>query len=433
MITYTRTRIFITALLLLGLSKVTAAQDHIHSLEPDTEPIHLRVLFEQDPSSNATISWTTTEEGSFSVVYYDTEPRNGNVGDYRFKSENVRTGAYSLRSEEKEAGMESWYHHAELEDLEPSTTYYIVAETEGDRTDEYHFITAAEDDRDIGLLVGGDSRIGDQRTDPDNPRRQMNKVMCGLLEENPQILALMHSADYTNRAYWSQLYYWLKDHTEMTTTEDGRLLPIIPSRGNHDLDVGFEEMFNWPGEDGVDTYFTSSLSDQVSLIVLNTEISLGGDQRIWLDKQLSNLRPHKRWIMPVYHRTSYPSVRSYQSGEGRRLNWVSLFEKYNVDLVGEGHDHSLKRTVPIRGNEMRAEGIVYIGDGGLGVAPRDVVSDRWYLQKPGMAESVHNVHMLEFKKDEIHGRGFSIDSEVLDEFFIPADHKERIEYYKSLF
>lgn len=429
----TNTRFFISVLLVFGLWNVTVAQDHIHPLEPDTEPIHLRVLFEHNPANEATISWTTTEEGSSSVVYYDTEPRDGDVEDYRYKSDNVHTGPYSLRSEEEEAGMDSWYHHAMLEDLEASTTYYIVVETDGDRTDEYHFITAPDDDREIAVLVGGDSRIGGQRTEPDNPRRQMNEVMSELLEENPHIVALVHSADYTNRAYWSQLYYWLNDHTEETTTRDGRLLPIIPTRGNHDLDVGFEEMFNWPGEGDVDTYFTSHLSEQVSLVALNTEISLSGDQRIWLEEQLSELRPRKRWVMPVYHKTSYPSVRAYQSGEGRRRSWVPLFEEYNVDLVAEGHDHSLKRTVPIRGNEMQADGIVYIGDGGLGVSPRDVVSDRWYLQEPGLTQSVHNVHMLEFKEDEIHGRAFSIDSEVLDEFFVPADHEERIEYYQSLF
>jgi len=425
-----KTHCFLTLLLFFGLWQVTIAQNHIHSLDPDTQPIHLRVVFQQNPANEVTISWTTTGEGTSSIVYYDTEPRDGDVNNYANKNSDVRIGSYTLLSEEEEAGMNSWYHHTVIEDLEPSTTYYIMVETDGDRTDEYHFVTAAGDDRKVAILVGGDSRVGDQRTDPENPRRQMFKVMSDLVEENPHILAFASTADYTNRAYWSQLYYWLKDYTEMTTTRDGRLLPIVPSRGNHDTDVGFEEKFNWPG-DGRDSYYTSHLSEDVALIALNSTISLRGDQREWLEDQLAELRPQKRWIMPFYHHPAYPSVRSYASGQPRRGSWVPLFEEYNVDIVAEGHDHALKRTVPILRNEVDPRGIVYIGDGGLGVSPRVVVEQRWYLQEPGMTISMDNVHLLEFSSDALNGRGFDNQGEVADEFYIPADRQERIEYFES--
>jgi hypothetical protein len=102
--------------------------------------------------------------------------------------------------------------------------------------------------------------------------------MAALLEEHPHIIALAHTADYTNRAYWSELYYWLNDHFETTTTSSGRLLPIIPARGNHDLDVGFEEKFWWPDREN-DYYFTTHLSSQVALITLNSTISRGAPSR----------------------------------------------------------------------------------------------------------------------------------------------------------
>jgi hypothetical protein len=79
--------------------------------------------------------------------------------------------------------------------------------------------------------------------DEENARRGMNARMSKLLQENPKIIALAHSGDYTNSGHWSELYYWLNDHFEKTTTPCSRLLPILPARGNHNILGGFEEIF----------------------------------------------------------------------------------------------------------------------------------------------------------------------------------------------
>src|SRR3546814_18673482 len=57
---------------------------------------------------------------------------------------------------------------------------------------------------------------------------------------------------------------------------------------------------------------------------------------------------------------------------------------------------------------------VYIGDGGLGVRPRDVDPTRWYLKPPGIAKSVHNVHLVDYstKQITIHARSEEHTSEL---------------------
>ncbi|REL39091.1 hypothetical protein DYD21_03800 [Rhodohalobacter sp. SW132] len=419
----------ITVIVLLAKGSSEEIPEHVIQLEPSSEPIHIRVLFEQNPATEAQVSWTTTAEGDNHILYFDTEPRGGEASAYRFSSEDIHSGKYSLRPEEE--GMDSWYHHAYMSNLEPNTSYYVMVETDESKSDEYYFITAPDDDRSVALLMGGDSRVGHSRIEEDNNRRKMNERMKQLFEEHPHILALAHTADYTNRAYWSELYWWLKDHYETTTASDNRLLPIIPSRGNHDLDVGFEEKFYWPNREN-DFYYATQINSETVMIVLNTEISISGDQKDWLEQTLKEVRPNNRNVAVMFHKPLYPSVRAYDGSERRRRAWGPLLEEHGVDFVAVGHDHALKRTVPILNEKADPNGIVYIGDGGLGVSTREVVSDRWYLQSPGMTKSAYNVHFVEFNEDHIGITAFGMNGDVLDEFMIPADREERTSYYESI-
>lgn len=423
-------RLLALSILLVCFFSITLAQDpHIVPLAKSTKPLHVYVQFESHPDREAVVSWATTLPGKNHVLYYDTKPRNGKTDEYANQFKNIHSGAYTLRKEEK--SMESYYHHAYLNNLKPSTRYYITVESDGERLGEYSFITAPADNRTVTLFIGGDSRLGNDRVEDDNARRRMNSVMRNLFEEDSNIIALAHTADYTNQAYWSQLFYWLKDHFERTTTTDKRLLPIFPSRGNHDMDIGFEEMFWWPNRQN-DFYYTANLNKSTSIVILNTEISINGDQRVWLENELQTLRPKKRWLGALYHRPAYPSVRAYEDGESRRRAWVPLFEKYKLDLVSSGHDHSMKRTVPILDVQASANGIVYIGDGGLGVRPREVDPSRWYLKPPGIAKSVHNVHVVDYSAKEITIKAYGIEGETLDHFVIPLNRQARAKHYQQL-
>lgn len=397
-----------------------AAASTIRPLDASAAPIHLRVQFEANPAREAVVSWTTTLEGTSHMLYVDTEPRGGDLEAYAQQFTSMHSAPYTLLPEEDEAGMHAWSHNVFLGGLRPETKYYMVAVSDGEASKERHFITAPASDRPFRVLFAGDSRVGDSRTDPGNNRRKVNALMRELLEKHEDIIALVHGADYTNRAYWSQLYFWLNDHYEKTTTAAGRLLPIIPSRGNHDLDVGFEEKFWWPNRAN-DYYYATALNSESVLITLNSTISRGGDQRDWLENQLQSLRGEKRWIAVQYHHPAWPSVRAFASGAAQQLSWVPLFEQYQIDLGLESHDHALKRTVPIYANEPNPDrGIVYIGDGGGGVNPRDPDPERWYLE---VAENPHHVHMLHFAADKLHVQAIDIDRAVRDDFTLVQDRR----------
>src|SRR3546814_18101454 len=112
-------------------------------------------------------------------------------------------------------------------------------------------------------------------------------------------------------------------------------------------------MFWWQNTP-IDFYDTAILDENAARVILNTEISINGNQRVWLEKELETLSRKNRWLVAMYHRPAYPSVRAYEDGESRRRAWVPLFEEHQLDLVSSGHDHSMKRTVPILNEIGRA-------------------------------------------------------------------------------
>lgn len=74
------------------------------------------------------------------------------------------------------------------------------------------------------------------------------------------------------------------------------------------------------------------------------------------------------------------------------------------------------RTVPIRKGKHDPTGIVYIGEGGLGVGQRRPKKDRWYLKAPGMASAAHHVHVLSFLPDRLDLKAIGMDGSTIDEY-----------------
>ncbi|MBT3637933.1 MAG: metallophosphoesterase family protein [Opitutae bacterium] len=347
-------------------------------------PSQWRVIWTEEPSTRATISWTTAKKGSVHKVRYGIRSTGIAELSTSQSQEAQRSDAYSSAKGE-------YYHHARISGLKPSTTYDFEIESDGKKSPVMHFTTAPADDREFRLLFGGDSRTGIVS------RGQVNLLMVDLSEKDDQLIAFAHGGDYiVSGKSWSQWSTWLSQH-ELTVAKSGKVLPIIPTRGNHDGGPLYDEIFDTPGGAGKN-YFHTMISPKVALVTLNSEISAGGEQQAWLAKTLFDLRPKVRWLLAEYHRPVWPAVK----GPGKAKNfWVPLFEKFNLDLAVESDGHVIKRTVPIRNEKKDPTGIVYVGEGGLGVPQRKPKSDRWYLQKPGMTGAGHHVMRVTFGKTKM--------------------------------
>ncbi len=391
----------------LGFGDVNCA-----SAPPSTHAIgHLRVIWTEHPQSRATISWSTSAPGAKHVVYYDARPRRKRLSKYQHQQPADRNGQFS-----GEASVKRYYHHARLTGLAPSTTYYFVVTGDDLVSREFHFFTAPAADVPFKILSGGDSR-----SSPAN-RRGMNRRISELAAADPKILALAHGGDYvakgTNLSQWVQ---WLSDH-ELTITSKGRVLPIIPARGNHEKSGPlFDEVFDRPGGDKRKNYFATRLSPKVLLVTLNTETSFGGRQARFLEQTLQgSLVAGVRWKLVQFHKPAYPAVKKPSSA---RQHWVPLFEKYNVDLACTADGHAIKRTPPIRKDKVDPTGVVYIGEGGLGVKQRTPKKDRWYLQPPGKVGRGHHVFVLSFTSSALEIRTILMNGSEFDRHSIKVRDK----------
>ena len=386
------------ALLLIGglslVSQPSMAEDGGEGEQPSpSQPVQWRLVWTSDPTTSATICWSTVEAGKKHVVHL-----SATDGTSRVVAAH-RSGAYTS------SGGKLHYHHAKIDGLQPDMRYEVTLESDAVRSPDFWFQTATAEDKPMSLIFGGDSR-----SDP-AARRQVNRLIADLATRDPAIACFAHGGDYINTgSNFDQWRQWMSDH-ELTTGEDGRLLPIVPARGNHDIGPLFEEVFGYPTGDG--NYFALNVSPQVRLVTLNTEISAAGDQKKWLDAELATARKQNRFVVVQYHRPAFPAVKTPSSA---KQHWVPLFEKYDVDLVCEADGHNIKRTVPIRNDKQDPSGVVYIGEGGLGVPQRLPKKDRWFLQSPGMAGMGHHVHVLTFGPRVLQGSAIGLDHKPRDTF-----------------
>ena len=74
-------------------------------------------------------------------------------------------------------------------------------------------------------------------------------------------------------------------------------------------------------------------------------------QTLWLERTLREARadPGIDWIVVQMHQCALSSSTDNGCDLGIRQAWLPLFDKYEVDLVVNGHDHDYERSFPVRG------------------------------------------------------------------------------------
>lgn len=375
-----------------------------------TNPVQWRLIWRDDPTTSAILSWNTAEAGKVHRVHLRAEGSEETI---------VVDAARNDRFSAKKPKL--FFHHARLTGLAPATKYHVEMESDGRRSPPLYFVTAPAKDVPVSILFGADSRSGLE------DRRKMNAMLARMVTESYEsgrapILAFAHGGDYINSGShldeWSE---WMSAH-ELTVGGDGRLLPIIPTRGNHDVGKLFNQIFDFPGQNR--NYYGIDLGPQVRLVTLNTEASVAGKQRDWLEAELESSRPKYRWLFVQYHRPAFPAVKNPWTN---LTYWVPLFEKFNVDLVCEGDGHVIKRTPPIRDHRVDPTGVVYVGEGGLGVEQRTPKAGRWYLQEPqAKFGSEHHVQLLTFNREKLTYRVVLLGGEVFDEHELSVRPSEMI-------
>jgi hypothetical protein len=231
-------------------------------------------------------------------------------------------------------------------------------------TDAFHFIS------------GGDCGVD---------RHAVNNNVIAA-RQDPMFALIGGDLGYDNGRSAGTALRFIRNYSRHMIDSQGRLIPLVVCIGNHEVRGSYgrrraDAPFFLALFDGLyaeRTYATLDFGDYLSLVLLDTGhvAPIPGEQTDWLDRALRERadRPH---LIVVNHVPAYPSYRPYREGVGtgadNRRHWVPLFQRHQVDVVLEHHDHTFKRTHPLLDGLAARDGILYLGDGSWGKlrAPSD--------------------------------------------------------------
>ena len=97
-----------------------------------------------------------------------------------------------------------------------------------------------------------------------------------------------------------------------------------------------------------------------------------------------------------------------------------LFDKYNLTVAFEHHEHCLKRSKPIKNDKIASNGTVYLGDGALG--PHDQHTPIQNFIKDYFAKTIGYIHffwLVEIREDHIRYRAVGSHGRTVDEYIQP--------------
>lgn len=365
-------------------------------------PRHVYLTWQGDTSRTITVNYQTLEPTESSTVYFDTKPRHGRHGEYRYTAKGSAHQIQGLADERK-------IHWVELSGLAPGKTYYFIAgDPQRGFTAERRFHTVAAGSQRVRLVVGGDMGVGPDCAELLRESAKMSPdfgVVGGDLAYANDALA--------NYAKWDA---WL-DHWETNmVTPAGDTIPMVLAIGNHEVGNGAANFYlRYFAQNGERTYYTRTFGKTVVMFLLDSgHLSPpGGEQAAWLDAQLGLHRdvPNK---FAVYHVPLYPSVRAFEGGgsaAGRKA-WLPLFDRHRLTAAFENHDHAFKRTRLLRENQPDPQGTLYLGDGCWGMAARKVDAQlRWYEAKAG---SVQHFWCVDASRREVEYRAIDKTGRVFD-------------------
>ena len=330
----------------------------------------LRASYFDDPSTTISISWDQVI-GENPVLHYDTMTCKGDADSYTYHVSPYKSVFFKGMSNQS----------VRLKNLKPNTKYFFTIKDSDGISKEYNFETLSDDPEvRLSIIAGGDSR------NYRNARRAANMMVSKL---RPHFI--LFGGDMTGGDTGQEWIDWMNDW-QSTIPADGRITPIVVTRGNHEYsNRTVVDLFDLP--DPTAYYSLHMGGGLLSVYTLNSLVASGGDQAEWLKNSLHIQQYTSVWKIAQYHFPIRPHTKRKAERNDQRKNWASLFFKYGVDLAIESDAHVVKSTYPIvptngpdqvEGFKRDDEnGTVYIGEGCWGAPLRENNDDKKWTRASG--------------------------------------------------
>ena len=237
---------------------------------------------------------------------------------------------------------------AELTGLTPGTEYEFRI---GTMSPAYRFRTMpAKATKAFTFVSGGDCGVNLHAINN-------NKAAA---KQDPMFALIGGDLGYDNGKSGDTAIQFIRNYSRTMTDSQGRLIPMVTCIGNHEVAGSYgKTRRKAPSSSRSSTVCTrrpatrrstSATTSAWSCSIRDTPRRSAASRRSgWTGPRRSRLAPH---LIAVNHVPCYPSYRvpegkggKFGTGEEQRKNWVPLFDKHNIDLVLEHHDHTFKRTI----------------------------------------------------------------------------------------
>jgi phosphodiesterase/alkaline phosphatase D-like protein len=420
-----------------SLLSAHAHEDALHHWElPSKDPDRIVLTLPGDPCTTAGITWRTSTEinqGFVDIAIATGAPRF----DLTAERHTATTEPVAFPKSTWNRDFTVHYHSARIEGLKPDTLYaYRVGD--GDRfvSEWIQFRTASAEPKPITFLYFGDAQ--------NSVLSHWSRVIRAAYQMAPNADFALHAGDLINRAHndsewaeWFKAGGWIHAST-----------PTVPVAGNHEyshmgtnplmrekfLSMHWQPQFNLPVVQGLPEILNETVYSidypNLRVIVLNSNREQE-EQIEWLESQLAGAAD--KWTVVSFHHPVFSSGKDRDNEDLRKL-WKPVFDKYKVDLLLQGHDHTYARgqspqtpehTVETVGSSQQVS-TVYVNsvsgpkmyefhkNGWDGYAEQDVS----LLKK---AENTQFFQVISIEGNQLSYRAYTAASELYDAFTLTKD------------
>lgn len=387
---------------------------------PPHRPDRINLTVTQDPSTSMAVTWRTASSvttGLAEIVPASADPRSVN------EAVRVPAETTTLRSEDGRYKDLTWkgvianYHSVVFRDLKPGTLYSYRVGDGVEWSEWFQFRTAGNEHEKLSFLYFGDAQS--------DLRSLWSRVVRQAYAHLPEARLMLHAGDLVNRdgrdEEWGE---WFEAGSFIPAT-----VPQMPSPGNHDYGRGdrihdlssfWRPQFTLPqnGPAGLEETCYFSDIQGVRFISLDSYMAEELDeylekQRDWLDSVLKN-NPN-RWTCIVFHHPIY-SPKASRDNKRMRETFKPLFDKYKVDLVLQGHDHTYARgmaKIPMQGKGIQS-GTMYVVSVSGPKMTDNGVEPKFWMDKSAIYTQLYHTITIDDKKLEF--RSYTATGALYDAF-----------------
>ena len=335
-------------------------KDGLHHWEiPSKDPDRIILTFNGNPSTKRAVTWRTDSSVKKAEAQIAVAGLNSDFVD--------EASTYTANTEEFDLGLYKSnkslivnYHSVVFENLKPNTLYAYRVGFAENWSEWIQFKTANDTYSPTQFVYFGDAQ--------NDILNHWSRVIRMAYKTAPDASFVIHAGDLVDSAHkdneWAQ---WFKAggfiHSQWTA---------IPVVGNHEfqrfdgyegtlprrLSIQWRPQFTLPVEENLDeklheTVYSVEYQD-ILVLVLNSTGHLE-EQTEYIREKLTN--SDAKWKIVTNHHSVFSPAEGRDFEYARKV-WKPMFEKYGVDLVLNGHDHTYARGhTPVKSQNVNESGI----------------------------------------------------------------------------